>query len=390
MFFFFFFFFSFLFSGSWLGGEEAIVIAGPIAGDNKTSWFYLGSVADDVSERFYTRFGKTSDNKPLFKRCVDTYACDVTTCELCVVRGCAWCHTGGDSRSGGPQSSCMRVSAPVCSASGAVLISETSSDSTCAKPYGRASVAPSAVGTSFFVTPEDSEPGVSPALTIGLAIVGVLCVIFVVVLIVCIVRAARDPSRDSIKVDNAVFDPSVAAAAKKAKMPKTEWAQDMPRRPAAVAPPPQSGRSGIYSNRSSESGDEPETIPDQPTAVELRRENLYAGSPPLSSLEGQGEAYEQVPGQSKVPILVSGRETVAVAAAAADAGYNQVPLRKVIAVPAQTNKKPSSKKANAAAESLDYNNIPVGEPVYDELQLRKTYVSPDEGAVDVEAALPDD
>lgn len=338
-----------------------------------------------MSQRFYTRFGKTSDNKPLFKRCVDTYACDVSACDSCVVRGCAWCHTGGDSRSGGPKSSCMRLSAPVCSSSGAVLISESSADSTCAKPYGRASAAPSAVATSFFVTPDDSAPGgVSPALTIGLAIVGVLCVIFVVVLIVCIVRAARDPSRDSIKVDNAVFDPS---AAKKAKIPKTEWAQDMPRRPAAVATPPQSGRSGIYSNRSSESGDEPETIPDQPTAVELRRENLYAGSPPL---EGQGEAYEQVPGQSKVPILVSGRETVAVAAAAADAGYNQVPLRKVIADPAQANKKSTSKKAHAAAQPLDYNNIPVEEPVYDELQLRKTYISPDEGAVDVEAALPDD
>jgi hypothetical protein len=359
------------------------VIRGPIAGENRSSWFYLGSTANSLKDRFYTRFGRTSDGKPLFSQCVDTIACDVSECDLCVVRGCAWCHISTG------EGLCMRQQnvGSMCTAAGTVVISDKVSGPTCAKPV----VFQPSVGTqptSFFISPEDDDMTVSPGLTIGLAVVGVLCVVFVVVLIVCIVRAARDPSRDSIKVDNAVFDANASKKTTKSDDPKTVWAQDVRPRPhdarSRPSPSPPPARSGIYSNRSSESGDEPETIPDQPTAPELRREIPYG-------LEPAAEAYEQVPGQSKVPILVSGRETVAVAAAAADAGYNQVPMRKVIADATPAKKKAAGKQLDA----LDYNDIPVspigvnadGEPVYDELKLRQTFIAPDDGAVDIEAAL---
>lgn len=357
------------------------MIQGPIAGENRSSWFYLGSTANYVKDRFYARFGRTADNKPLFSQCVNTRSCDVTECDLCVVRGCAWCHIASG------EGVCLQQPsvASMCTAAGTVVISNAVAGPTCAKP-----VVPqpsdASPPTSFFITPEDAAPptGVSSGLTIGLAIVGALCVVFVVVLIVCIVRAARDPSRDSIKVDNAVFDAGASKAKAKSDEPKTVWAQDVRPRPhdARARPSPSPpARSGVYSNRSSESGDEPETIPDQPTAPELRREILYGVEPPA-------EAYEQVPGQSKVPILVSGRETVAVAAAAADAGYNQVPLRKVIADAAPAKK---GGKKQQSLEKLDYNDIPVtpidSEPAYDELKLRQTFAAPDEGAVDIEAAL---
>ena len=133
----------------------------------------------------------------------------------------------------------------------------------------------------------------------------------------------------------------------------------------------------------SDNKDEPDLIPDQPTA-ELGR----LAAPP--AIDQADALYNQVPGHSKVPILLP---------PLVDPAYNQLPARK--AAPGGRVAAPSPIVA-----PLPYSNVPAlpadssrqpppilsvaeGEPEYDQLQLRQTKYDPAEDAVDVELARDD-
>lgn len=376
--------------GRWAPGDEAIVLQGPIRATNGDSYFYLSNAYNE-DERVYTRYGR-SGAVPWFRQCVNTLQCSVIGCGPCVVRGCHWCHepavyTAGSCKSATaacPSPSALLVTTPLqCDdLLTQQLRTKTSSPPLSASP----DLATPAPTTAFFAPPPPPAAANNDALTIGLAILGAVCAILVVVLVVCIAQKIRPKSTapavaSAIRVNNAAFKspPSVKES------PALEMAFDLrqqPKKKTSKSPPaaaPPSASAGYVNDSDTE--DEPDLIPDQPTA-ELRR----LAAPPV--IDQSDALYNQVPGHSKVPILLP---------PLVDPAYNQLPARKAA---------PAAAAPSPVIAPLPYSNVPAlpadssrqpppiltiaeQEPEYDQLQLRQTKYEAAEDAVDVELARDD-
>jgi hypothetical protein len=338
--------------GRWQAGDVATVLQGPIRAADGTSFFYLDT--PQYSTRSYAQFGRTAA-VPWFSECP---RCDALSCKQCVARGCTWCDNGNDHAA----SACI-VTQLKCefAALAAMLTTEQQCE---ASALRTATTQTMAATNSFYPPPPEEDEGGNDALAIGLAILGAICGIFVLVLIFCIAKTLRQPPSRSITVSNAVF--ADAGSGKGVSAHETAFDLRQKRNALDVTathkePKFATGKPHGYVNDDS-GDDEPEFIPDSSRegTRELRRDAIDVNDQ---------ETYNQVPNHSKVPMLLP---------PLVDPAYNQVPLRRG-AAPTYTN----------VPEIPTGKSVASDEPEYDQLELRRTKLAASslENAVDVEPAL---
>jgi hypothetical protein len=354
--------------GRWQAGDVATVLQGPIRAVDGTSFFFLDT---PYGTRSYAQFGRTAA-VPWFSECP---RCDALSCTQCVARGCTWCDNGVDQA----PSTCI-VTRLKCefAAHAAMLTTEQQCE---ASAQRTATTQTRPATNSFYPPPPEDEDG-NDALVIGLAILGAVCGIFVLVLIFCIAKTLRPPPSRSITVSNAAFADSGGAGSGKG-VSAHETAFDLRQKRTALdvtashkEPKFATGKPLGYVN-DDDGDDEPEFIPDSSRegTRELRRDPIDG------NLQ---EPYNQVPNHSKVPMLLP---------PLVDPAYNQVPLRKV-AAPTYTNvpEIPTGKSLYAVGGvEAAIASVASDEPDYDQLELRRTKLAAStlENAVDVEPALDD-